>query len=152
MDEAPRPAHAVRSVAVFEAAKGVLALAVATALLALGPADLSRGWYALLRGLHLSTDRGAGAWLAERITVDNVSLAAGVAAAYASIRFVEAWGLWRGRRWASWLGCIGAAVYLPLDIHALVRAPGAFTWAILGINLMIVGILWHDLRRRPALA
>lgn len=147
MRDAAGTARAVRSVAVFEAAKGVLAIAVAAALLAIGPAGLNRGWQALLHALHLSTDRGAGAWLAARITVDNVSLAAAIAALYASIRFIEAWGLWRRRRWASWLGCIGAAVYLPFDVHALVRMPGAITLSILGINLLIVGILWHDLRR-----
>ncbi|MFZ5657718.1 MAG: DUF2127 domain-containing protein [Pseudomonadota bacterium] len=140
-------AHAVRWVAVFEAAKGMLGIVVAVAVLSIGPEALSRGWKALLRALHLSTDRGAGAWLAERITIDNVSLAAAIAVVYASIRFIEAWGLWHRRRWASWLGCIGAAIYLPFDVLALVQVPGAITLSILGINLLIVGVLWHDLRR-----
>ena len=29
------------------------------------------------------------------------------------------WGLWRAKAWASWLGCIAAALYLPFDIYAL---------------------------------
>ena len=51
------------------------------------------------------------------------------------------------------LGCVSAAIYLPFDIYAIVRHPGWAAWAVLAINLAVVGILARDLirrRRRPA--
>jgi hypothetical protein len=53
-----------------------------------------------------------------------VHLAAAVAALYGIVHLVEGWGLWRAKAWASWLGCITAALYLPFDIYAL-RHPSA---------------------------
>jgi len=47
------------------------------------------------------------------------------AMAYALMRFAEAYGLWRGRRWAEWLGVVTAAVYIPFEAGALIRQPGA---------------------------
>ena len=74
--------------------------------------------------------------------------AAAVAAAYGLLHLVEAWGLWRGRRWASWLGCISAAIYLPVEAIALLRDPGWVPLIVVAINLSIVWILARDLMVR----
>ena len=50
------------------------------------------------------------------------------------MRLLEAWGLWRARAWASWLGCIGSAAYLPLEVDALYRHPGWPTAALLVVQ------------------
>ena len=58
---------------------------------------------------------------------------------------LEAWGLWRAKVWASWLGAIAAALYLPLDLYALWRHPGWVAIAVLAINLLVVWVLARDL-------
>lgn len=35
------------------------------------------------------------------------------------MRFVEAYGLWRERRWANWLAAISEGIYLPVEIYEL---------------------------------
>jgi len=68
--------------------------------------------------------------------------------AYAVLHLIEAWGLWRDKAWASWVGCIAAAIYLPFDIYALVRHPGWVSVAVLAINVLIVWVLARDLVKR----
>ena len=38
---------------------------------------------------------------------------------YSAIRFTEAYGLWRERRWAEWLSAVSGAIYLPFEIYEL---------------------------------
>ena len=78
-------------------------------------------------------------------------LAAAVVFAYGVLRLLEAWGLWRAKAWASWLGCISAAIYLPLDVYALYRHPGWTSWAVLAVNLIVVAVLARDLRQATPL-
>ena len=101
--EAHRGLHAV---ALFEAAKGVLALLAATGMEWLGPAPLQRALDALLALLHLDPAHGSPAWLAHALNPDAVHLAAAVAVLYGAVRLAEAWGLWRAKVWASWLGLL----------------------------------------------
>jgi uncharacterized membrane protein (DUF2068 family) len=54
---------------------------------------------------------------------------------------VEAYGLWRERRWAEWLGCIGAAIYIPLEYRHFVEQPGLVSTVVLGTNVIIVAYL-----------
>lgn len=56
------------------------------------------------------------AWLAGAINPDSVHFAAAAVAAYAMLHLAEARGLWRDQAWASWLGCVAAALYLPFDL------------------------------------
>ena len=64
---------------------------------------------------------------------------------------MEAWGLWRVKAWASWLGCISAAIYLPLDVYALFRHPGWLSSIVLVVNLIVVAVLARDLAKPPLL-
>lgn len=149
MREAPR---SLRAIAAFEASKGVGALLLGAGLLALGP-DRLRGHVAALLhvlGLDGSGHADATTWLA-RITPDTLYIAFAVIASYGLMRLLEGWGLWRDREWASWLGCIGAAVYLPFEIIAVWRQPDWLTWGVLVVNALIVAVLARDLVRRRAL-
>jgi uncharacterized membrane protein (DUF2068 family) len=138
----------VRAVALFELAKGLLALLAAGGLELIGPLVL-RGWlHAGGAALGLDARHEAIVSLSRALNPDSIHVAAGIAGVYAAMRLVEAWGLWRARAWASWLGCIGAAVYLPLDLYALARHPGVLAVAVLAINLWIVRVLARDLARR----
>ena len=96
-------------IAIFEAAKGLLALLAASGLELLGPAPLLRWLHELIARFQLDPNDGALAWLNRSINPDGVHLAAAVVLAYGLLRMLEAWGLWRAKAWASWLGCISAA-------------------------------------------
>ncbi|MBF6025734.1 DUF2127 domain-containing protein [Lysobacter niastensis] len=132
-------------IAVFEAAKGVLALLAASGLEILGPAPLQRWLHELIARFSLDPGHGAIAWLNGAINPDGVHLAAAAVFAYGLLRLLEAWGLWRAKAWASWLGCISAAIYLPLDIYALFAHPGWLSAAVLAVNLIVVAVLARDL-------
>ena len=135
-------------IAIFEAAKGLLALVAASGLEILCPAPLQRWLHELINRFQLDPHHGAIDWLSHVINPGSVHLAAAIGFGYAALRFVEAWGLWRVRRWGSWLGCISAAVYLPLDVYALIQHPGWLAVTVLVVNLIVVWVLARDLFNR----
>ena len=57
---------------------------------------------------------------AAALTEPRLKLLAIGAAAYALVRFVEAYGLWRSRRWAEWFAAISRAIYIPLNCTSYV--------------------------------
>ena len=147
-----------RSIAVFEAAKGLLVLLVGCGLLTLIHHDLRATAEALMRHLHLNPASGyPGIFLraADALTDVRLWLLAAGAAAYAGMRFLEAYGLWRERSWAKWLAAISEGIYLPVEIYELFAR---VTWpkvTVLITNIAIVAYMLCSLaadkreRRRP---
>lgn len=135
-------------IALLEASKAVLALLAATGLEVLGPQPLRDGVNALIRRFSLDPDHGTLPSLLNAISPDAVHLAAAAMIGYGLLHLVEAWGLWKAKAWASWLGCLTASIYLPFDIYAIVRHPGWASWTVLAINLIVVYVLARDLRKR----
>ncbi|MEG0194517.1 MAG: DUF2127 domain-containing protein [Stenotrophomonas sp.] len=135
-------------IALLEASKAMLALLAATGLEILGPQPLRNGVNALIRRFSLDPDHGTLPSLLNAISPDAVHLAAAAMIGYGLLHLVEAWGLWKAKAWASWLGCLTASIYLPFDIYAIVRHPGWASWAVLAINLIVVYVLARDLRKR----
>ncbi|MBH1705902.1 DUF2127 domain-containing protein [Stenotrophomonas maltophilia] len=135
-------------IALLEASKAMLALLAATGLEVLGPQPLRHGIMALIRRFRLDPDHGTLPSLLHMIRPAAVHLAAAGMIGYGLLHLVEAWGLWRAKAWASWLGCLTAALYLPFDIFAIIRHPGWPSWTILAINLIVVYVLARDLRKR----
>lgn len=156
---APRPAPGgeasgrrrdVRSIAVFEAAKGALVLLVGFGLLAFVHRDLQSLGESLVAHAHLNPASGSPRIFLEALaTLDATRhglLAAG-AAAYSALRFAEAWGLWHGRAWAEWLGVVSGGLYLPIEIVELVQGVSVLKLATFAANLVIVAVLARALRR-----
>jgi len=146
-DDRPDTHKGLRAIALFEAAKGVFALLVAGALAAIGPDALQHELEGALARFGVDGERTGTAML-DAITPQTLHIAISVAVIYAGMRLLEGWGLWRHRAWASWLGVIGAAAYLPFEIYALWQHPDWMTWGVFLLNLMIVLVLARDLRRR----
>jgi uncharacterized membrane protein (DUF2068 family) len=144
----PQAHPGLRLIAIIEAIKGLLALTAASGLELIGPIPLKRWAEALIRVFHLDPDHGAMAWLANAINPDAVHLAAAVVGAYGVLHLIEAWGLWRDKAWASWLGCIAASIYLPFDLYALYKHPGWVSVAVLCVNVLVVWVLARDLLKR----
>jgi uncharacterized membrane protein (DUF2068 family) len=137
-------------IALVEAVKGVLALLAASGLALIGPAPLQRWVHALIARFQLDPNHGAMAWLAQAINPGVVHFAAFAVLLYGMLHVVEGWGLWRAKAWASWLGCVTAAFYLPFDIYALVVHRHWLEAVVVLINVIVVSVLAHDLlvRRR----
>ena len=144
----PKRHPGLHVIALLETGKAVLALLAATGLEMLGPQPLRDGINALIRRFSLDPDHGTLPSLLNMINPDVVHLAAAAMLAYGLLHLVEAWGLWRAKAWASWLGCLSASLYLPFDVYAIVHHPGWASWAVLLVNLLVVYVLGRDLFKR----
>jgi uncharacterized membrane protein (DUF2068 family) len=152
----PTTRIAVRGVAVFEAAKGLLVLLVGFDLLR--PVNRELGFDAeeMVRHMHLNP-----ASRIPHIFVDATSRFEGMslmpvalgALAYALIRFVEAYGLWRQRAWAEWFAAASGAIYIPFEIRHLIvhHHHRVLTALVLAANIVIVGVMVRALRKRGAI-
>jgi uncharacterized membrane protein (DUF2068 family) len=133
----------LRAVASFEASKGALALLAGSGLLLLWHGDAQAVADAFARHLHLDPGRLHGGVIGEALQETGAHLrwiALG-SIAYASMRFTEAYGLWRDRTWAEWFGVVSGLVYVPFDVVEIARRPGLPSFAMLTLNLLIVGYL-----------
>jgi uncharacterized membrane protein (DUF2068 family) len=138
------PMSGVRVVAAFEAAKGLLVLLAGFGLLRFIHDDVQRLAEELVDHLHLNP---ASKYpriflaLADRVADVRLWLLAAMAFAYATLRLVEAFGLWRQRRWAEWLAVASGAIYVPAEIYELYRGPSLLKVCTLLVNLGIVAYM-----------
>ena len=139
-------ASGLRLVALFEASKGLLVLAVGLELLSLvhrGAQDVGEE---IVERFHLNFARHHPRILlyaSTHLNDSNVRLLAVAALAYSTVRFIEAYGLWRLRAWAEWFGIISGGVYLPFELYELIRQPTVVKAVILISNAAIVAYLLH---------
>ena len=110
-------------VATFEAAKGFIVLAAGLGLFGLMHRDVQAGAERIVRSLHLNpASRYPGDFIYAAIWLDDdarLRKLAAVALIYAAVRFAEAYGLSRDRRWAEWFGAISGSIFLPLEVYNL---------------------------------
>jgi len=145
----------LRAVAVFEAAKGILVLAAGFGVLSLLHHDAERAAESVVRHLHLNPARHYPQIFleaAKHVTDRRLWFLASGAFAYAVVRAVEAYGLWRARVWAEWFAILSGAIYVPVEIYGLARHASGLKAAVLVINLGIVAyVSWVRLAgaRKP---
>lgn len=143
--------RALRAIAIFEAAKGLAALAAGVGLLQLLHHDIHRLALALLWRFHLDPALPYPTLLlhyADLLSAIDLRTLAPVALAYIAVRFVEAWGLWKEKTWAEWLGALSGALYIPLEVAHLAHRPGAINAGVLLVNVVVVGFLGFQLWMR----
>ena len=134
----------LRAVASLEFAKGLLVLLVGFGLLSLSRRgmDIEDFTQSLLYVLRVSRHHhhlsDVFLRLAARLDDVNLMAVAAGAAVYSILRFVEAYGLWRGRVWAQWFALVSGAVYLPLEIYELAHRASRTKFALLLVNVAIV--------------
>ncbi|MCB1956006.1 MAG: DUF2127 domain-containing protein [Rhodocyclaceae bacterium] len=141
----------VRTIALVEAAKGLVVVLAASGLLSLVHADLHALAARLVAHTHLNpASRYPRIFLdaASQLQNSNLMLLALGAAAYAALRFIEAYGLYRERAWAELLAAVSGAIYVPFEVLRLMREPDALGVALLAINLAVVAVMVHALRQR----
>lgn len=153
----------LRGVALFEAGKGLMGLAVGAWLVSLRHKDLADVTAHLLRflhrTLHLSPDGHIARSImhgASHVNHRNVHMLALLAFLYAIIRFTEGTGLWLEREWAEWFAVISGSLYtVPLTIE-LIKHPNLYTWGGFIVNGLIVAymvwLLRDSYRKRKEIA
>jgi uncharacterized membrane protein (DUF2068 family) len=134
----------LRVVSFFEAAKGLLVLLTGFGLLAFIHKDLHLAAEQLVRHMHLNPASHYPRIfidLADRASDAQLWMMALSALLYSVVRFVEAYGLWRQKKWAEWFAVLTGGMYIPVEFLEMLRKA---TWpriTILSVNVGIVAYL-----------
>jgi uncharacterized membrane protein (DUF2068 family) len=140
-DSHTRQLRALRAVASVEFFKGLIVLLAGFGVLRLIHRDVWDVAESFLEWLHISPDAHYAQVflnLADQVTDSKIWFVALGALAYSSLRFAEAYGLWRERAWAEWLALVSGAIYLPFEIVELARRPDWIRLIIFLVNLAVV--------------
>ena len=145
-----RLSGALRTVALIEAAKGLLVLLAGFGLLSLLHRDVEQIAEHLISRAHLNP---AAHYphifldFAQRVTDGRLMLLAAGAACYAFIRLIEAYGLWRERRWAEWFAALSGGFYIPFEVYELVERVTWLRAATLALNIAVVSFMLYCVLR-----
>ena len=143
--------RALRTIALFEAAKGVAALAAIVGVLRLVHHDVRHLALELIGRFGLSPETRYPSILlhyADLLPGANVRALLYMASAYILLRMLEAYGLWNDRSWGEWLAALSGAIYIPFEVRHLLHRPSVIGALVLGANVAIVGFLVFRLWRR----
>ena len=131
----------LRAVAIFEAFKGGIVLLLELGLLTLIHKDAGEVAEHFVRLLHLNPEKHMSQAIvsaASKLTDGKLWAIAAGGLAYATVRFVEAYGLWHRRVWAEWFALLSGCLYLPWEIYELAEKSTPLRAVILATNLAIV--------------
>jgi uncharacterized membrane protein (DUF2068 family) len=140
----------LRSIAIFEGSKGVVALMLAFGIHMLSGAEIQLAIEWFVTHLHLNPNGHflsaiiAGAGEVKHSTLTYIVLGT---AAYALIRFIEAYGLWHAKKWTEWFALISGALYIPFEIREVYIDVNIVSVSILLINMLIVWYVYTLLFR-----
>jgi uncharacterized membrane protein (DUF2068 family) len=139
-------AAGVRAIAFFETLKGALVLVAGFGLLSLVHRDLEDLAERLVRHSHLNPASHYPRVFIEaaaQTSDSRLRTLAALAFVYSTIRFVEAYGLWRMRAWAEWFAIISGCIYLPVEVYELFKDATLIKAGILLLNAAIVAYLLY---------
>ncbi|WP_394209499.1 DUF2127 domain-containing protein [Enterovibrio calviensis] len=142
---------ALRAIALLEASKGALAIIVGLSLHELGGREIQSLFEELVQHLHLNPASEYPSVIHHaiaKINDKNIAIIALGSLLYASVRFVEAFGLWRGYAWTEWFALASGAIYLPFEIYGVVTQDRLLDWLALVINLIVIGYMALLIQRR----
>jgi uncharacterized membrane protein (DUF2068 family) len=140
----PHPPVALRSIAILEIVKGLLALAFALGLLSLRHTDLHSAVDSFLLRHNIDPETHYRRMVIESVakqTHQHGGQVVALALLYAVVRFAEGYGLWRAKRWAEWFAVLSAGIYLPFEFNHFWRHPRVFTGGVILLNLLVIGYL-----------
>jgi len=129
---------------VFEAAKGVIALAASLGFLSLVHHDLRHLAVLLIEHFGLNPGEHYPSVVlhyADVLSRTDLRSLVALATGYVLLRFTEAYGLWHQLTWGEWLGALSGGLYIPFELHHLVHGPSLDGAVVLVGNLLIVGYL-----------
>jgi len=141
--------RALRTIAVLEAVKGVLAIAAGFGVLSLLHHDLHHIAASLIGRIGLDPGGHYPATIlndVDRLQGTDTRLLIAVTLLYAAVRFAEAYGLWRARPWGEWLGALSGALYVPFELRHLLHSPSVTAALVVTFNVAVVMFLARQLR------
>lgn len=147
-DRGHRAHPGLHVIALIELGKGILALLAAGAIASFGAARIDGVIDRLAALSHVDAIHRALSAVARDIDPASLDLVLAAVVAYGALRLIEGWGLWRARAWASWLGAVSVAIYLPFDLYVSFRHPGWIAFVVLAVNLAVLWLLVRDLLGR----
>jgi uncharacterized membrane protein (DUF2068 family) len=140
----------LKIIALFEAFKGLLVLLTGLAAFSLMHQDIQVLAEQLVAHLHLNPAKNIPKIFidaAANLTDGRLRFLALLALLYASMRFVEGYGLWFAKRWSEWFALLSGGIYLPIELYELAKG---FTWlkiSFSAINLTVVLYMAFMLKR-----
>lgn len=139
----------LRLIAAWKLLRGLIALAVALAVLELLRPEVAATVIAWAHELPFRLER----ILAEQAigyvtggTPGHANVIAGAACLYALVSAVEAWGLWHMRPWAEVLTTVVSGSLIPVEVAETVRRVTPLKVAIVVLNVAVVLYLLRELR------
>jgi uncharacterized membrane protein (DUF2068 family) len=143
------PTYGERSVACFEAAKGIFVILAGFGLLSLLHRDAQHFVKFFVDHLHVNpASRYSHIFLAlGSVSDQRLWMFAAMTCAYASLRLAEAYGLWTGRQWAKWVAVASGGAYFPYEVYELYRGVSWIKLAAFLLNAAIVVYMVYALRR-----
>jgi uncharacterized membrane protein (DUF2068 family) len=143
--------RALRAIALFEAIKGIAALAAVFGVIDLMHHDVRHlaleliGHFGLKPADHYPTIL---LHYADLLPGANMRALLLLASGYILLRLLEAYGLWNDRAWGEWLCALSGGLYLPLEASHLLHRPSGINAAVLAGNALMVCFLGYQLWRR----
>lgn len=142
---------ALHGIASFEAFKGIAVLAGSVGLLSLVHHDVRHVVHEVVVHLGMNPNGRYPAVLlhyADLLQSTNLRFLIILALAYATLRFIEAYGLWNDMAWGKWIGALSGGIYIPFEIQHIIHKPSAIGGVVMLVNACIVGYLAVQLYRR----
>ncbi len=139
----------IHLIAIFEAVKGVIGLIAGFGILSLMNRDIADFAEDLVGFLHLNSEGRLAHRIVETVTrlnPSNIKIFFILSLVYATVRFVEAYGLWRLRAWAEWFAIISGSLYIPIELYELIQKPTFTRAGVLIVNIVVV-IYLYSFRR-----
>jgi uncharacterized membrane protein (DUF2068 family) len=141
----------LRAIAVFEAIKGIAALAAIIGVLDLMHRDVRHLAVELIGRFGFNSHAHYPSILlhyADLLPNADVRALVFLALGYILVRLLEAYGLWNDRAWGEWLGALSGGFYIPFEIRHLMHRPSVITAVVLAGNVFMVSFLVFQLWRR----
>ena len=151
MSDAKDPRSAHQAIAIFEATKGLAALAGLIGILDLLHRDVRAVVLTLIGRFGLDPEAHYPSMLlhyAELLPDTDVHMLVTLASAYITLRFIEATGLWLHKAWGEYLGALSGGIYIPFEVVHFIDEPSWMNAFIVTLNTLIVGYLTYALWRR----
>lgn len=146
--------NAEKTVAFFEAFKGILAFLVASGSLALINRDVHDFAVRIVEHLHLNPAAKYPSIFvnaASHIQNSQLFLLAFGSFLYSVVRIFEAYGLYSGKTWAELLAAGSGAIYVPAEILKIHHHPSWLAYCFLIVNLAVVVIMIRALMQKRSI-
>jgi uncharacterized membrane protein (DUF2068 family) len=134
----------LRLIIIEKAFLGILAVMLSAGVLSLIHADLEALAIRLAIELNLKADNRFMMLAMEQLVNTKVSTLIGVSVVgffYAGLNFTEAYGLAMRYRWAEYLTVFATGIFIPFEIHEVLKQPDVIRLGALIINVLIVVFL-----------